>query len=99
MFGGGSRRDRSRFAERFNQLTPLEVQTLVTADVEGVVSNPRMRMVCDEHPADLTKMLQGLVARGFLVRDGQGRWTTYRLASIPQTGAESPPLWQQHPPK
>jgi len=80
---------RERFGERFNQLTPLEVQTLVTAEVEGMVSNPRMRVICDQHPADLTKMLQGLVGKGYLTRDGQGRWTTYRLATIPQIGPDS----------
>ncbi len=79
----------ARFGERFATLTPLEIQTLATAEIEGVVSNPRMRMVCDHHPADLTKMLQGLVSKGFLVRDGQGRWTTYLLPASTHKGPDS----------
>ena len=31
----------------------------------------------------MTRLLQGLVAKGALVREGQGRWTRYRL---PETG-------------
>lgn len=37
----------------------------------------------EEHPADLTKALQGLVAKGFLQQDGQRRWTSYRLPALP----------------
>jgi ATP-dependent DNA helicase RecG len=63
---------------------------LVTADVEGEVSNTRMRLVSDQHPADLTKMLQRLVVEGFLVRSGQGRWTVYRLPGADTTADDSP---------
>ena len=70
---------RSRFGLKFNRLQGLEVQALVTADLEGSVSNRRLQEVSDEHPADLTKLLHHLVARGFLYQDGQKRWASYHL--------------------
>jgi hypothetical protein len=52
---------------------------LVTAHVEGDVSNRRLQEICEEHPANLSRLLRGLVAGGFLLQDGQKRWTSYRL--------------------
>jgi ATP-dependent DNA helicase RecG len=71
------------FGKRFNQFSKNEVQALVTADLEGTVDNSRMRQICTIHAADVTRLLQGLVARGALVQEGQGRWSRYRL---PDTG-------------
>jgi len=72
-------RIKGRFGTKFKKLSPLEVQALVTADLEGGVSNLRMRQICSEHPTELTKLLTSLVSRGFLEQDGRGRGTTYRL--------------------
>jgi ATP-dependent DNA helicase RecG len=72
-------RVKGRFGTKFKKLSPLEVQALVTADLEGGVSNLRMRQICSEHPTELTKLLTSLVSRGFLQQDGRGRGTTYRL--------------------
>jgi ATP-dependent DNA helicase RecG len=68
-----------QFGEKFQGLGALEVQALVTAESEGQVSNGRMRELCDEHPADLTRMLQGLLFKGFLKQVGQKRGTSYQL--------------------
>ncbi len=70
---------RQRFGPRFARLSEEEVQAVVTAHVEGQVSNGRMREITNHHPADLTKMLQGLVQKGLVQQDGQRRWATYRL--------------------
>jgi ATP-dependent DNA helicase RecG len=70
---------RSHFGVRFDRLKGLELQALVSADLEGGVTNQRLREMSDVHPADVTKVLQGLVARGFLQTEGHKRWTTYRL--------------------
>ena len=67
------------FGEKFSKFNKNEVQALVTADVEGVVDNSRMRQICTIHAADVTRLLQGLVAKGALVQEGQGRWSRYRL--------------------
>ncbi|NLF33210.1 MAG: transcriptional regulator [Planctomycetes bacterium] len=70
---------RRRFGAKFGKLSEDEVQAVVTAAVEGQVSNERMREVTNKHPADLTRVLHALVQKGFLTQDGQRRWATYRL--------------------
>ena len=70
---------KQQFGSCFDRLNPEEVQALVTAEIEGEVSNRRMQEICDRHPSDLTKILQGLVRRDFLSSVGQGRGTRYTL--------------------
>ena len=70
---------RKRFGAAFDALGPLEVQALVTVDVEGQVTNARLREICNAHPTDITTVLQGLAATGLLLQDRKGRWTSYRL--------------------
>jgi len=43
------------------------------------VDNARLRQFTGLHAADITKLLQGLVAQGALRQNGQGRWTQYSL--------------------
>lgn len=71
---------RRRFGAKFSRLPEEEVQALVTAHMEGQVSNARMREITNRHPADLTKMLQSLARKGFMRQEGQKRGATYRLA-------------------
>jgi len=81
---------RELFGERtFSMLEKEEVLALVTADTEESVGNLRMRQITGKHASDITPLLQGLVARGLLKRDGQGRWTTYRLPSSVHSGSSS----------
>lgn len=83
---------RQRFGRGFDRLAPAEVQAMVTADVEGEVSNARLREVSQEHPADLTRILQGLVGREFLEQVGQKRGTYYRLpGQAAEAGTVAPP--------
>jgi ATP-dependent DNA helicase RecG len=70
------------FGNKFNQFNKNEVQALVTADIEGAVDNSRMRQICAIHATDVTRLLQGLVAKRALVREGQGRWSRYRLPEV-----------------
>ena len=56
-----------------------QVQALVTADVEGSVTNLRLQQFSPSHTADISKMLSSLVGTGQLVKDGYGRWASYRL--------------------
>jgi ATP-dependent DNA helicase RecG len=70
---------RKIFAQDYASLSAIEVQALVTADLEGEVSNSRLQLIREEHPVELTKMLQGLVAKGFLDQVGQKRGCSYRL--------------------
>ena len=72
---------RKLFGPDYDTLSPIEVQTLVTADLEGEVSNSRLQLIRMEHPVELTKMLQGLASRGFLDQVGLKRGASYRLPS------------------
>ena len=67
------------FGTAFAGFDQLEIQALVTADIEGYVDNMRMRQITCKHAADITKLLQNLVSKGSLIQDGQGRWTRYLL--------------------
>ena len=70
---------RHLFGPRLDRLDTLEIQALVTADLEGQVTNIRLRQMSAYHPSDVTKVLQGLVAGSFLEKSGQSRATTYYL--------------------
>lgn len=59
----------------------LERQVLATADVEGSVSNARVQMITGDHPADITRILQGLAAKGLLRQTGHKKGTRYKLAA------------------
>lgn len=69
----------ARFGERFRLLGKDEVQTLVTAAVEGAVSNQRLQEILTLHRRDITSLLQTLVRIGYLLPDGVGRGTSYTL--------------------
>jgi hypothetical protein len=78
IIGSGSR----IFGTDFSRFSKLEVQALVTANLERAVDKARMRQITGGHAADMTKLLQTLVAKGTLTQEGQGRWTRYRLPVI-----------------
>ena len=64
---------------RFTYLPDNARLALITAHVEGMVSHDRLKQICTDHPADLTKMLGILVSDGLLMPDGSGRGTVYFL--------------------
>ena len=70
---------RSEFGEAVDILLPEERIVLATAVVEQTVSHARAMALCDIHPADMTRLLQGLVQDGFLTKVGQGRGSLYHL--------------------
>ena len=76
---------RKLFGADYETLLPAEVQSLVTSDLEGEVSNGRLQLIQKEHPVELTKMLQNLAARGFLEQIGQKRGSSYRLPTWPSS--------------
>lgn len=67
------------FGQKFDKLNPLEVQILVTADLEGRVDNRRISQISNKHTSDLTKLLQSLVAQGMLLQNNKARWSYYTL--------------------
>ena len=83
--GESESRLKQLFGNDYVSLSPMEAQTLVTADLEGEVSNSRLQLFRSEHPTELTRMLQGLAGRGFLEQIGQKRGASYRLPTWPDS--------------
>jgi len=61
------------------RLHPAELQALATAQIEGVVSNTRLKELVNEHSVEITRLLQKLCEQGFLISDNRRRWSTYRI--------------------
>ncbi|PUE06864.1 hypothetical protein B9Z51_13110 [Limnohabitans sp. T6-5] len=81
---------RLRFGDRFAKLDKTAVQAVVTAQVEGSVTNARMQEITGEHSKDITGVLQTLVRDGLLTQQNQRRWASYRVAGdSPQSGEDS----------
>ena len=68
-----------RLGSRFRALPKLARLALITTCTEGSVNHARLREISTVHPADITKMLAGLVRDGLLVSDGAGRGMVYFL--------------------
>lgn len=82
-----------RFCDRFATLDKTAVHAVVTAQVEGSVTNARMQEITGEHSKDITGVLQTLVRDGLLTQQNQRRWASYRVAEdSPQSGDDSPHL-------
>ncbi len=96
---------RQRFGARFDRLDKTAVQAVVTARVEGSVTNGRMQEVTGEHPKDITGVLQALVRDGLLTQQNQRRWASYRVSGDSphspedslQSGGDSPHLPEDSP--
>ena len=71
---------RLRFGDRFAKLDKTAVQAVVTAQVEGSVTNGRMQEITGEHSKDITVALQNLVRDGLLTQQNQRRWASDRVA-------------------
>ena len=52
---------------------------MITAQTEGSVSHRRLKELTKDHPADLTKILHGLVQKSLLLSEGAGQSTFYYL--------------------
>ncbi|MBF0406167.1 MAG: putative DNA binding domain-containing protein [Candidatus Riflebacteria bacterium] len=77
--------------KKFQSLSTIEVQALITADQEEKVTNARLQMMVEDHPADISKALQNLVAHGWLEKSQSGRWTSYVLPrQISTRNSDSP---------
>lgn len=89
---------RARFGDRFAKLDKTAVQAVVTAQVEGSVTNSRMQEITGEHSKDITGVLQSLVRDGLLTQQNQRRWASYRVAEdFPQSDGGSPHLGVDSP--
>src|SRR5690606_30541119 len=62
------------FGNDLDGLHPDEIQALATAELEDGVSNGRLQEFVVRHSVDISRMLQSLCERGFLVSDNRRRW-------------------------
>lgn len=94
---------RQRFGAHFTQLNKTAVQAVVTAQVEGSVTNGRLQEITGEHPKDITDVLRALMRDGLLTQQNQRRWASYRVAEEhPQSSDDSPqnsPQWASDSPQ
>ena len=67
------------YGKKFDSLDELEILAIVTAYLEGRVTNSRLQTICNNHPNDITKILYGLVQKEFLVEEGYGRGKIYHI--------------------
>ncbi|WP_434798719.1 ATP-binding protein [Terrisporobacter vanillatitrophus] len=72
---------RNMYGEKFDTLGELEVLAVVTAYLEGCVTNSRLQTICNNHPNDITKVLYSLVKNKFLKIEGYGRGSVYYISS------------------
>ena len=56
-----------------------EIMTLALCLVEGEVTNSRLQITLSKHSYDITKMLQDLCKREYMLQDGKGRGATYHI--------------------
>lgn len=69
----------AHIGDKINALSETERLALITASSEGIVNHSRLREICTEHPADISKILAHLVRDGLLASNGTGRGMMYFL--------------------
>lgn len=78
---------RASFGRKFDDLGQNERLALATAVLEKVVTHARVREMTGTHRFDITRLLQGLVEKGFLESHNSGRGAVY---CIPGAGLPTP---------
>lgn len=67
------------YGNSFKALNRDKVLALVTAQLEGKVTNSRLQEISNNHPYDITKMLHDLEENKFLVSEGYGKGKIYYI--------------------
>jgi len=70
---------RKMFGEEIDSFGKDELTILSTCHIEGEISNSRLQFLIDLHRTDITRILQELCKKGYLLSENKGRWTTYQL--------------------
>ncbi len=74
------------FGQNYDSLSSNQQIILCTAFVEKQVSNSRLQPLLETHSIDVAKDLKALVDNKFLIRNNNGRWTTYEVNSSYEPG-------------
>lgn len=69
----------THFGSSYSVLSSNQQIILCTAFLEKQVSNSRLQPLLETHSVDVAKDLKILVDKGFLLRNNNGRWTTYEI--------------------
>lgn len=67
------------FGERINSLEHDELITLVSCYTEKKTTNGQLQYLIDKHSTEITKMLKSLCQEGYLISEGKGKGTQYRV--------------------
>lgn len=67
------------FGRTYFELSPNQQIILCTAYVEKQVTNARLQPLLETHSLEIAKTLGGLVDNNYLIRNNNGRWTTYEI--------------------
>ena len=70
---------KSLFGEDITSIEHNKLMTLATCCSEGEITNYRMQLVLDKHSADITKLFKELCSDRYLIPEGIGRGTHYRI--------------------
>ena len=70
------------FGKTFHQLDDFERMIVVTAAIEGWINHERACQLTSKHSRDVTLTLPKLVARGFLIANGEKRDKSYSLPGM-----------------
>ena len=81
---------KSLFGEDITSIKHNKLMTLATCCSEGEITNYRMQLVLDKHSADITKMFKKLCNDRYLIPEGIGRGTHYRINKKFREGGGSP---------
>jgi len=75
---------KQQFGVLIDHASSLEIQAMVTADIENRVDNRRLQQISGEHAADITNLFHTLVTKNMLAKNGHGRWSWYQLPEMKQ---------------
>ena len=69
----------SKFGSNIDTLSEDELLILATCYIEDNITNNRLQYTVSLHRVEITKVLQELCKKGYLIQEGKSRWTTYHL--------------------
>lgn len=81
------------FGPSYVDLSPNQQIILCTAFVEKQVTNARLQPLLETHSLEIAKALSALVDNKYLIRNTNGRWTTYEINMDFVKGASQGASW------
>jgi len=75
------------FGSAYLDLSPNQQIILCTAYVEKQLTNTRLQPLLETHSLEIAKALSSLVDNNYLIRNNNGRWTTYEINMDFEKGA------------